>query len=314
MALRASSSSNLAGALYLLRLRASGEKLPIITRSRAIFLHRAFLKDNADHPFFAASNASTSIRTAVFGAPTEYMYLDEGLDAVGKIGNPELLSFFRGSYQPRGAVLLLVGNLEAEPALDLAEAWFGDWRARGARLAPKPAPAPPPGGSTLVLSNPHVRVARVEAWCRLPDGGATARVFASSLERRSWSELRDCQGLTYGVTAGLVEQGSMVALRWSTQVTRDWVDVVKEQFAAELRAPLDAVSVDEGKRRVALDQRSAWMDLLGATHELSEIYLRGGTLESVVDAALDAVSPEQVRDLAAHCADHLRYVVVMPGE
>ena len=107
------------------------------------------------------------------------------------------------NISPSRAVLAIVGDIDPEEALRLAESAFGGWS------GPPGSPDPEPLGQTgehaeIVTHRPGATQAVIRLGCRLPalQGAdrARAEVVAIALSQRIGS-VRQSQGLTYGLSA-----------------------------------------------------------------------------------------------------------------
>jgi predicted Zn-dependent peptidase len=149
---------------------------------------------------------------------------------VTPLGTADLLDIHRARVHPAGAALVIVGDVEAEAALDLVEAALGEWDGAGAGdVTP---PTPPLESGPLILAD---RPGSVQSSMRLalgavgrthPDHAALQLanlVFGGYFSSRWMENIREDKGYTYGAHS-IVEHsiaGSSVILATdvATEVT-----------------------------------------------------------------------------------------------
>jgi zinc protease len=94
------------------------------------------LRQNQDNP---ASVAMDALMRSLYGDAHPYGRPMRGtLEAVERIGRADLQQFHQRRFAPQQMSLALVGDLDAERALDVTAKVFGDWRAASSQTAEFP--------------------------------------------------------------------------------------------------------------------------------------------------------------------------------
>lgn len=146
--------------------------------------------------------ASRQFRSQVYGA---HPYGEEPLpESVERITRSDLESFHAERYTPRGALLVVAGDIGPDQARAMAEERFGDWSVDGA--AEPAMPEPPARDSTHIylvhrpgsvqsniwIGHLGVRPGNEDAHAidvmnRVLGGGANARLFLILREEKGWT-------------------------------------------------------------------------------------------------------------------------------
>jgi hypothetical protein len=215
------SSGNLDGAFYLQREQRQqreqrdAKRLATARCARAVFGRVAWLKAHADSPRLASFDICNATRAHVVGEPNILFGSPEGLDILSQVSASDMRVWCEGRQHAGGAVVLIVWTVDATEVLGESEAWFADRKDGG----PRPAVQEPLHRvvhlDSRTFYNSILGTAQLEVWCVLPDDGPVSRVFARALARASWDQLRERQGLTYGVHNSIVRQGPCAALGWA---------------------------------------------------------------------------------------------------
>lgn len=171
-----------------------------------------------------------------------------------------LRTLHRSQVGPEGALLVLVGDVPAAKALDLAERALGEWGADGRRRVTMPAPpAFTPGGLALVD-----RPGSVQSSIRYAGRGprrddpsyaalvAANTVFAGYFSSRLIANIREDKGFTYGAHSHLDHADQATVLGIDTDVAtgvtaRALVEVAYEQ-ARMVTAPVGQDELDAARR------------------------------------------------------------------
>lgn len=153
----------------------------------------------------------------------------------------DLVAWHRANVTPRGAVLVIAGDVDPTAAKTLVRAAFAAWDAP-LPAPPEPAvPEPPPAEATIhLVDRPGaVQATLLVAHRALPrkDPGYLAarvadEVLGGGAARRLFLDLREARGLTYGA-------GSALDARLLTGHTVASADVRNEKVAEALQALLD---------------------------------------------------------------------------
>ena len=122
----------------------------------------------------------------------------------------EVLAWQAARFGPEHALLVVVGDVEPDAALELAERTFGDWSA-GAPLPEEPGPPPErpprvilvdrPGSEQATLLAGNLALGRAAE--RYDDARVMNRVLGGGASSRLFMDLRETRSLTYGVYSAL---------------------------------------------------------------------------------------------------------------
>lgn len=171
-------------------------------------------------------------------------------------------------FRPDRSLLVIVGRIEVDRALALAEMTFGDWRPMDAD-APALPDAPAVGAGTdaaRVLVN---RAGSVQATVRLGRPAVAAThpdhiplrmagvVLGGGLSSRLMLNLREDKGYTYGASAGVRAHRAGGAVVGGAEVRNEVVGPALQEFLAEYKRlgdqPVPAAELQATKRQLAGD-------------------------------------------------------------
>ncbi|MGH9353895.1 MAG: M16 family metallopeptidase, partial [Terriglobia bacterium] len=158
--------------------------------------------------------ADTLLERVIFSG-TPYSHPKDGVrESVRRLSRGDLARFHDRYYQPSNAVLVVVGDISAAQAIDLARSVFGAWKTSE---APPPARNPPPGAMpesrrVVVIDDPNavqteIRIASPAVSRNSPEYDALTaanQVLGGPAENRLFSVLRIRRGLVYGASSNLV--------------------------------------------------------------------------------------------------------------
>jgi zinc protease len=154
--------------------------------------------------------ASERLRKVLFGAHP-YARVSPSEAQVLAYKRENLESVYREIYTPENALLVLVGDFEAQAMLKIVEKVFGDWE--GKKPAAKAAPALPkfsgrrvylvhnPGSvQTQILIGCHAITRKHPDWVRL---GLTNSLYGGAFNSRLVMNIREDKGYTYSPRSGI---------------------------------------------------------------------------------------------------------------
>jgi predicted Zn-dependent peptidase len=247
-------------------------------------------------------------------------------DTVSSLGTADLEALHRRAYHPRQLVVVAAGNVEHEALLAILERT--GWTTRDASEA-APTPAPPP------VAQPPVRrhVERDGVQTHIVVGSTTvahedprrpAVVLLSSLlgggmSSRMFQRVREELGLAYAVYtfqsfhADVGTHGVYVGT--SPDTARQALDAIREELAtvAEQGLPADEIAMGKsqlkGQLTLSLESVSSRMYRCASVELYGEPYR---TLDEML-AQIDAVTPDQVAEIARDFFDPARQTVVSLG-
>lgn len=290
-----------------------------VERERAIRL--ADLEQQLAH---GASRAELALRRAVIAPEHRAARSTSGEpDTLARVTGADARAFHARHYGPRGATLVLAGDLPGDP-LALAEEIFGGWTNPGQAAAPHDVPRPRERRLFLVdrpgSVQADVRLARFTIDRRDPRWAdlqiATYSLGGAFLSRLN-GVLREEKGYTYGVhcaTTPLRDGGlTTVSGSFRTEVVADAVALVPRLLDVAER-PLDAAEVRRARTYLLGVQPLQYATASGVCNGALSL-LAAGLSTSFVDNlrdALRAVTPASASAAATELLppDELTLVVV----
>lgn len=222
---------------------------------------------------------------------------------------------------PRGATLLVVGDVEVPAVLRAATRAFAQWRVGASKRSPVKVPPPRVVKRTQVTFLPR-KPSRITTLCAArPLTGVTASegaldVLARVVGERLGQTLREKSGLTYTASAAVLRyRSAQVLLACSGVVFTDTTAgllLFKDALAALAAAPPQPAEVERAKAGLVTLRESALDDVSGAMEQWRRALLLGtpaGAARYV--AEVKAVTAEQVHALAARvlAADRVQWAV-----
>ncbi len=240
-------------------------------------------------------------------------------------GREDLAAFWGRYVRPRGMVLSVVGDVEAEHVREVVAGLFGDWRGSPAKPPDIPAQRPP----RRVVQVSKARDARHQVnlligfpGTRLTDPDRYALdvldAALSSQGGRLFVRLRDQLSLAYSVSCFSqegIEPGSFgVYIATSPEKRGQAVSELLAQLA-QARQGLGPAELERAKRfvigtyEIGLQGNSAQAAQMG----LDELYGLGCDYASRYVAAIERVTPEDVRRVADKYIALERYLLAEVG-
>ncbi len=265
----------------------------------------------------------------IFGREVPYARPLIGTSAtVRDLGPADVEAFYRGWYAPRGAALLMVGDIDAADARALADARFGDWTGR-----PQPHPefevSPGVERATVFVVD---RPGSVQSEIRVGDVGLERShtdyfpvqvmnsLLGGAFTSRLNMSLRERHGFTYGIRSGFAFRRRPGPFLISTAVATDVTARAVEETLREIHRLRDELAPP--------DEVSAARDYLAGTLplELQTTEQLAGRLADLViydlpDDYFDryrerilAVTPEEVQRVARAHLRPERLAIVIVGD
>ena len=283
----------------------------------------AALAHDLDEPALVADRALLRFAYGdhVYGHPPEGRVRD-----LGATRRSDVTGFHARSYAPDGALLVVVGSVDAGEVIALVRRRFGAWRSAGPAPAPPGAPLPP-RRSVVVVDKPDVTQVQV----RIASGGFARRspdyfpgIVASALlgggfTSRLMEAIRVNRGLSYGVRSRFLTSGAgglfLVSTFTKVETTAEIVDVALEETAR---------FCDEGPREEELERTRSYLcgifPLSLETHDQLAEKLADLALYDLPDEEVSAfreriraVGPDAARDVARRYFPLGERVVVAVG-
>jgi zinc protease len=187
------------------------------------------------------------------------------LESLGAITQADLQSFYQAHYQPQNTVLALVGNFDPTKAMQLLEQRFGSWKNAGAQAALTYGAMELPAQTqtfkpTIVGKTQSITVMGNKAIDRKDPRFYAAMVLnqvvgGDTLSSRLGTEIRDRQGLTYGIYSSFVagrQQGTfIISMQTAPGDAQRAVDATLALLKDVKDKGLTAAEVDNAKQSLA---------------------------------------------------------------
>lgn len=236
---------------------------------------------------------------------------------VRELGPADVESFYRGWYAPRGAALLMVGDIDAADARSLADARFGDWSGRPSPRAEFEVRRGVERATVFVVDRPgsvqseirvgdvglersHADYFPVQVMNSLLGGAFTSRLNMS---------LRERHGFTYGVRSGFAFRRRPGPFLVQTAVATDVTARAVEEILREIHGVRDTLAPAD-EVAAARDYLAGTLPLELQTTEQLAARLADLVIYDLADDYFDryrerilAVTPEEVQRVAR---THLR--------
>ena len=228
-------------------------------------------------------------------------------ESVQKLQRRDLRDFWQARYRPNDVIFSIAGKFDWDHVVEQVQSLFGDW---SGQAEPSPTQHPTPT-SDIVLEHQEGKQEHLGLMSPFPHytdpdyyaAQVISEVLGGNMASRLFVEVREKRGLVYGVSAGLLSNKYMGALRIYAGTTPEQGHECLEVIVNELRKlEQDGITSDELDRaKVQLmsenvmrgEGSGARMGAL-ATSWKYEHQLR--TIQEVKEA-IDAVTREQVLDV-----------------
>lgn len=248
-------------------------------------------------------------------------------EAVRRIGPAPIKRFFDGFVSPRGATLVLVGDLQPARAIDAVEAALRAWKGQGRVERPAPPTVPAPG-PVLLVDRPGavqttIRVGGPALPRRHPDFFALAlavMVFGGYFSSRLVKNIREDKGYTYSPhTLMDHKRGAsslLVQADVGTEVTAVALHEIRYELGKMAAVPVPQEELDQARRYLAGATSLSIQTQAGYATYVSGLLAAGldlGFLKSF-KRNLEAVTPEQVYAASIRHLAPRRLHTVMVGD
>ncbi len=247
---------------------------------------------------------------------------------VRELGPADVEAFYRGWYAPRGAALLLVGDIDAQDARALGEARFGDWTGH-----PHPRPEFEVAGSVeratiFVVDRPG----SVQSEIRVGDVGLERShrdyfplqvmnsLLGGAFTSRLNMSLRERHGFTYGVHSGFAFRRRPGPFLVQTAVATEVTARAVEEILREIHGVRDELAPQE-EVAAARDYLAGTLPLELQTAEQLAARLADLVIYDLPDDYFEsyrerilAVTPEEVQRVAREHLHPERLAIVIVGD
>ncbi len=217
------------------------------------------LKAAEAQPGFRAERA---MLTAVYG-DHPYSRTQATEASINAVTREELQAAYQQRLRPDQALLVVTGRIDADTAFKLAEAAFGDWKAKGEAIKSVSATRSEAKPSFVHLEREGsvqstVRIGRPAIPATHADYiplRLTSTLLGGGFSSRLMQNLREDKGYTYGAGVGYRAQSAGGALIASADVRNEVTGKAIGEFFAEYQRigaePVSAAELDMNKRYVA---------------------------------------------------------------
>lgn len=277
-----------------------------------------------------ASLAALAFPRVVFGPAHRYGTPEIGSEAVIKtLTRDDLLAFYRASYRPSNATLLVVGDVTARAAAPLLERAFGGWKDTGEKPTATAAGPPPPVTERRVYivdkpgaAQSQIRIGAVGAARSTPERATLDvlnTILGGSFTSRLNTNLREQHGYAYGAFSRFDMRRAPGPFYAYAGVQTDKTAEALTEFFKELERIRQAVPADElekAKNYVALGfpaEFEATGDLARKLEELVVYDLPEDTFSTYIDR-VRAVTADDVQKAAARYVQPDKFAVVIVGD
>ncbi len=249
-------------------------------------------------------------------------------DAVAALTRADLVAFHQRYFVPGAAIVVAVGDIDAEELADRISREFADWRGEPTPIPLPPAPAPR-GERTLIVkampdkSQADVAYGTVGLARRDPDYYA-ALVMNNALGQyalggRLGDSIRERQGMAYYVyssmDAGLDAGPLMVRAGVSSENVERTVASIDAELIAVLTGGFTTAEVDDAKRYLigSLPRQLETNAGIAGFLLSAEVYGLGIDHDVRLPQRIAEVTHEDVARVARRLLDPARVVVVVAG-
>lgn len=313
-------------ALDLMADVALGPTFPDSEIARQRDLRRSQILQLRDQPTAIAPLAFNAI---VFGPAHPYGRPQGGDEtSTAALSRHGVVQFYRSTYRPNNARLLVVGDVSLEEARDLIAARFGSWEAAAVPdlpVASAPAAAPrtfylvdKPGAAQSVIRIGHVGAPR-----STPDYFAIRvlnTILGGSFTSRLNQNLRETHGYTYGAGSSFQMRRLAGPFFATASVVTAKTDSSLIEFLSELRRirdePVPRDELAKAKAYLALGLPSEFETTEGAAAQFAELLANDLPLDyySSFIQRINAVSSADVQRVARQYLDPDHFAIVVVGD
>jgi zinc protease len=275
-----------------------------------------------DSPFQTAFRVLAS---CMYGDAHPYGHVPLGDDAAIKtITRDELVSFYRASYSPNNAALVLSGDLSTEEAKELAKNAFGSWRGSGQEV-PRPNVGTPIAEKIIVVDQPGApQTAVAVAQFGVPRSdpkfeqiNVMNQILGGLFSSRVNMNLREKHGYTYGAFSFMQSQRGpgpfVVAASVRTDVTGPSIQEMMNEVHGMQEQPVTEKELALAKDSVSRSLPALFQTTDDTVGTIGELYLfelppdyyaslpariQGMTASEVQDVAKNFLKPDQMKIIA----------------
>ncbi len=229
--------------------------------------------------------------------------------------------------RPEGAILVLVGDVPANRALDLAEGAFASWPAGGGEPGLR-APSFAAPGPTLLIDRPgavqtNVRLGGPAVGRTHPDYPQLALanlIFGGYFVSRLVDNIRERRGYTYSPGSGVSQQrkAAYFAIRAEvgTEVTAPALVEIHYELRRMLAGPIDEAEMLSAKRYLSGTSSMGIQTQAGLAGALAGLAVNGLPVEHLREfpARVEALTADEVIEAARLYLDPRKLDTVLVGD
>ena len=185
-------------------------------------------------------------------------------ESIGAISREDIALFHKEYFSPEGAILAVVGDVEAKDALRMIEEEFGGWKGAAADLTiPKLAERTFPGRKVVIIDKPDVtqsqiRIGNIAVGMDTPHYfqlEVANNILGGGFTSRLMKEIRVVRGLSYGARSVLAryEAGGLfyVVTYTKNDTLREAIDVALEELSKIRNIPVDDEEIESNERYIS---------------------------------------------------------------
>ncbi len=270
---------------------------------------RTMLQQQKDNPFQTAFRV---LYPAMYGADHPYGHVPLGTDeALAAISREDLVGFWRTSYAPQNAALVLAGDLTAAEAKDLATKSFGSWRGT-ATPTPRPAPGKPMAERVAIVDKsgaPQTAVAVAQFGVPRNDPdyeriNVMNQILGGLFASRVNMNLREKHGYTYGAFSFQQDNRGAGPFIIGAQVRSDVTGPAIAEMFNEVKgmqnAPITETELNLAKESVSRSLPALFETTNSTVGTVGQLYLfeLSPDYYSGLPARIANVSAAEVQDVA----------------
>jgi len=266
---------------------------------------------------------------AIFGEHHPYGRLGSGTpETVGKLEHKDAKKFYADAAAPKGAALVLAGDITVEEARALAEEHFGAWKGGDRPLNAPTAPEVAERAQVIVvpkagLAQTLIYMGRPGLQSGHPDEytlGLASTVFGGFFGSRLNMNLREDKGYTYGARASVEPRLGVGPLVASSSVRADVTGPSLAEFIKELQGiksrPITAEELEAAREGMIRSIPGSFESVSGLAAAAANLFFKDLPLdryEKMIEA-YESATAEEVQRAAETYFDPALMQIVLVGD
>ncbi len=284
----------------------------------------ALLQDSNNSP----NTASRIFQELIYGKDHPYSYPQLGTeDALKNLQREDIVEFWRKTYVPANAALVLAGDITETEARKLAAEYFGQWKG-DTKVEPPPVPTKTSDRRVAIVSKPgaaqsSVLVGEIGIAHSSPDYVALDvmnAMLGGLFSSRINMNLREKHGYAYAAFSQFTDRRSTGTFLVSAEVRTDVTAAAIEQIMAELRGihtnPLSAEEIKVAKDHVSRSLPVLFSTTVRTAQSISDLFVYGLPIDyyAKLPSQIESVTTEQVSQVAAKYIRPEDMTIVVVGD